>query len=72
MPRGCFLLSLGAAWLVSVALGFFAGGESTLLWWHKALYAMTGAVLALIVLRFLPADASQREGETVDRGQPSN
>ncbi len=55
MPRVCFALTLGVVFLVSVLLGP-PGGESTLLWWQKALYAVAGAAIALIALRLLSSE----------------
>ncbi len=68
MPRLCFLLAVGTAFLASVVAGP-SGGESTLLWWHKALYAAAGGALALAALRLLPA-AAPVDGTARDRGEP--
>jgi peptidoglycan/LPS O-acetylase OafA/YrhL len=66
MPRVCFTLTLGVLFLVSVLLGP-PGGESTLLWWQKALYAVAGAAIALIVLRLLPEPSLERSATEQDQ-----
>ena len=70
MPRLCILFAVGTAFLVSVVAGP-SGGESTLLWWHKALYAAAGGALAIAAFRLLPSPAhAPADGAARDRGEP--
>lgn len=72
MPRLCFLLAIGTAFLVSAVAGP-SGGESALLWWHKALYAAAGGALAITAFRLLPSPArAPADGATRDRVEPSD
>ena len=66
--RLCSLLAIGAVFLVSVAFG--SGGESTLLWWQKVLYAVAGGVAAIVVPRLLPSDEGVTDSANGDRSQP--
>jgi hypothetical protein len=57
MSRACFAIGLGLGWLITLLLGYSAGGEPTLSWTSKVLYAAAGGAAALLALRLLASRA---------------